>query len=124
MNEIINGKTPVAENKHQHEQRKLSPFGRLFRFVGLWFGFTGLYATFAVCPFCGQAGCPVGLATSGTIGAFFALCLQDWKILFRYLKHKLAGHSNEKIKLHEVAIPDRKFNISRKSGLTNHYRTK
>jgi hypothetical protein len=69
---------------------KLSPFGHLFRLLASWFGFTGLYAIFAVCPFCGQQGCPVGMASAGTVGAFFALCFQDWKRLFVYIKQKLS----------------------------------
>lgn len=73
----------------KHGARSLSPFGRLFRFFGWWFGFTGLYAAFSVCPFCGQQGCPVGLATSGTIGGFFALCIQDWKRLFSFIRQNL-----------------------------------
>ena len=73
---------------------KLSPFGHLFRLLASWAGFTGLYAAFAVCPFCGQPSCPVGMASAGTVGAFFALCLQDWKRLFAYVKQKSAGDSN------------------------------
>lgn len=81
---------PKAQSTHkEHSERKISPFGRLFRFIGWWFGFTGLYATFAVCPFCGQQGCPVGIASAGTIGAFFALCIQDWKRFFAFLRQKL-----------------------------------
>ena len=76
-------------------KRKLSPFGHLFRFFSWWFGFTGLYFMYAVCPFCGQQGCPVGLASAGTVGAFFALCMQDWKLLFRFLKHKLSKETKE-----------------------------
>ncbi len=75
--------------------RKMSPFGRLFRFIGLWFGFTGLYAAFSVCPFCGQPGCPVGLASSGAIGGLFALCFQDWKILVSYIKNRARVKQNK-----------------------------
>ena len=67
---------------------RLSPFGHFFRFLASWFGFTGLYAAFTVCPFCGQQGCPVGIASAGTVGAFLALCFQDWKRLFEYIKQK------------------------------------
>ena len=78
-----------------HDHPELSPFGYLFRFAGRWFGFTGLYAAFSVCPFCGQAGCPVGVGIAGSVGAFFALCLMDWKRLFGYigasLKNRLKG---------------------------------
>ena len=71
----------------------MSPFGHLFRFLGWWFGIAGLYSVFSVCPFCGQSGCPVGLASAGTIGAFLALCMQDWKKLFNYLREKLTHRS-------------------------------
>jgi len=83
------------EGELKHTRRKLSPFGHLFRFFGWWFGFTGLYAAFAVCPFCGQQGCPVGLASAGTVGAFFALCLQDWKLFLGFLKQKLAKNKDK-----------------------------
>jgi hypothetical protein len=73
---------------HDHAEMRLSPFGRLFRFLGWWLGFTGLYATFSVCPFCGQPGCPVGMASAGTVGAFLALCMQDWKRLLAFLRGK------------------------------------
>jgi hypothetical protein len=76
-------------NKKTIKKVKLSPFGQLFRFIGWWFGFTVLYAMFSVCPFCGQQGCPVGLASAGTVGAFLSLCLQDWKRLFIFIKQKL-----------------------------------
>ena len=78
-----------------HPQPVLSPFGHFFRFTARWFGFTGLYAAFSVCPFCGQAGCPVGVGIAGSMGAFFALCLMDWKRLLGYigvsLKNRLKG---------------------------------
>jgi 4-hydroxybenzoate polyprenyltransferase len=73
----------------EHSEHRISPFGRLSRFIGWWFGFTGFYATFAVCPFCGHQGCPVGMASAGTIGAFLALCIQDWKRFFAFLRQKL-----------------------------------
>jgi len=74
--------------KENKPELKLSPFGSLFRFIGLWLGFTGLYAAFSVCPFCGQPGCPVGLATSGAVGGFFTLCFHDWKRLLAYLRDR------------------------------------
>lgn len=76
----------INDNSKQKHKLKLSPFGHLFKFFGWWLGFTGLYSTFAVCPFCGQAGCPVGIATAGTVGAFLTLCVQDWKRFFSFLK--------------------------------------
>jgi len=75
---------------HNIKKTRLSPFGHLFRLLASWLGFTGLYAMFAVCPFCGQQGCPVGMASAGPVGAFFALCFQDWKRLFLYIKQKLS----------------------------------
>ena len=84
MNETLSKQTNDV-----HHKSKMSPFGHLFRFIGWWFGFTGLYAMFAVCPFCGQQGCPVGIASAGTVGAFLSLCVQDWKRLFSFIKGKL-----------------------------------
>ena len=53
------------------------PFlGKILRFFGLWIAFSGLYAMFAVCPFCGQSGCPVGAGGAGFIGIFFAIFFQ------------------------------------------------
>ncbi len=68
--------------------------GRLLRFFGWWLGFSGLYAMFAVCPFCGQAGCPVGIGGSGLIGGFFALCMQNWKAFFKFIHSKLNGKNS------------------------------
>ena len=79
----------IQETDSKKENLRLSPFGHVFRLLASWFGFTGLYAMFAVCPFCGQQGCPIGIASAGTVGAFFALCFQDWKRLFVYIKQKL-----------------------------------
>jgi len=81
----------MGEDHTESHERKLSPFGRLFRFLGWWLGLTGLYSAFSVCPFCGQPGCPVGLASAGTVGAFLALCVQDWRSLFRYIKGKMSS---------------------------------
>jgi hypothetical protein len=30
------------------------------------------------------------MASAGTVGAFFALCIQDWKRLFLYIRQKLS----------------------------------
>ncbi|NLP04613.1 hypothetical protein GX411_01500 [Candidatus Fermentibacteria bacterium] len=72
-----------------------TPHGRrglrgLFRFLGWWLGFAGLYSAFAVCPFCGRQGCPVGMASVGSVGAFFALCMQDWRRAIVFLKSRLS----------------------------------
>ncbi len=98
-------------NNYKNEV-KLSPFGRLFRFFGAWFGFTGLYAMFSVCPFCGRQGCPVGMVTAGSVGAFLALCLQDWKKLFLYIKQ------NFRKKDYKSSLCNRE--ISQSNSDTNH----
>ncbi len=66
-------------------------FSQLFRFFGWWLGFSGLYAMFAVCPFCGQQGCPVGAGSAGVVGGFFALVVQNGRAFFRFITHKLFG---------------------------------
>ncbi|WP_321492545.1 hypothetical protein [uncultured Desulfobacter sp.] len=72
-----------------HAEITLSPLGWFFRLFASWFGFTGLYAVFAVCPFCGRQGCPVGMASAGTIGTFLSLCIQDWKRFFIFIKRRM-----------------------------------
>jgi len=70
------------------ERRKLHPvFGPIFRFFAWWFAFTGLYSMFAVCPFCGQAGCVVGVGSAGVVGGFFAFLLQYGKTAVSYIKN-------------------------------------
>lgn len=46
--------------------------GGLLRFFSWWLVFFGIYASSSVCPFCGQAGCPVGVGAAGIMGGFFA----------------------------------------------------
>jgi hypothetical protein len=65
--------------------------GQLFRFFGWWLGFSGLYAMFAVCPFCGQQGCPVGAGSAGVVGGFFALVAQNGRAFLRFINHRLFG---------------------------------
>lgn len=57
--------------------KNLPIIGNLFRFLGLWLAFTGVYAMFSVCPFCGQAGCPVGAGSAGVIGGSFAFAVNN-----------------------------------------------
>jgi len=46
------------------------------RFIRWWLTFSGVYAMFGVCPFCGRTGCPIGAGSMGLVGGFFALCMQ------------------------------------------------
>ncbi|MBN1348971.1 hypothetical protein JXJ21_06150 [candidate division KSB1 bacterium] len=78
--------------------KQLPVFGALFRFFGLWFAFSGLYAMFAVCPFCGQPGCPTGAGTAGLVGGFMAMFLQNWKNFWHTLfrkRHPRADQTEE-----------------------------
>ena len=104
MEKIDTKKVLPEKSKHIHAKRKMSPFGHIFRLFGWWFGFTGLYSMFAVCPFCGQQGCPVGIASAGSVGAFFALCIQDWKRLFAFLKFKIFKKSKNNISSNEIIV--------------------
>ncbi|MGO8763098.1 MAG: hypothetical protein ACLP2P_16280 [Desulfobaccales bacterium] len=62
------------------------PFiGRLLKFCTWWLIFSGIYASTSVCPFCGQAGCPVGAASAGVVGGLFALILGKGKVLLDYI---------------------------------------
>jgi hypothetical protein len=65
--------------------------GQLLRFFGWWLGFSGLYAMFAVCPFCGQQGCPVGAGSAGIVGGFFALVMQNGRSFLKLITHKFSG---------------------------------
>jgi len=71
---------------HQHEQHHDHAThvqaGRLRRFwtriklyVLSWLSVTGLVATTSTCPFCGQAGCPVGLGQAAGLGVVAAAAL-------------------------------------------------
>jgi len=67
-----------CEKKHS---RSVGLTSVLFRFIGWFVGFAGLYAMGAVCPFCGRQGCPVGSASAGFIGLLFASMMQWGKKL-------------------------------------------
>ena len=76
----------LKESIESHVVKKHPILGRLVKFFGWWFGFSGLYAMFAVCPFCGQAGCPVGIGSAGVVGGFCAICMQNWKTFFQFIR--------------------------------------
>ncbi len=50
----------------------------VIRFLGWWLAFFGLYSSSSVCPFCGQQGCPVGMASAGLTGVIFAIIIHIW----------------------------------------------
>jgi hypothetical protein len=91
----------TADNKKETEEQGQKPGkpvnknhrlkAAVIRFLGWWFGFTGLYALFGVCPFCGQPGCAVGAGSAGVVGGFFALCMQNWKSALRFIQGKING---------------------------------
>jgi hypothetical protein len=90
-----NASNQIYENKHAEHGAAVAKrhpiIGAILRFSGWWFGFSALYGTFAVCPFCGQSGCPVGAGSSGLIGGFLALCMQNWKAIIGAIHHKFTG---------------------------------
>ena len=69
-----------------HTNKSKNP---LIRFFKWWLIFTGLYSAAAACPFCGNMGCPVGLGSTGAVGAFLALFMQNWKNLFHSIWVKM-----------------------------------
>jgi len=77
----MNDNDSVAKENNRIAARRHPLLGPLFRFLRWGLAFSGLYAMFAVCPFCGRVGCPVGAGSAGFIGGFFALCMQVWKTL-------------------------------------------
>ncbi len=89
------------ENNSTHDNikdpRRNTVLGRILRFFGWCFGFIGLYSITAVCPCCGQQGCPVGTGIASVIGGFFALLVQDWGGVFKFLYHKMFKSLFDKI---------------------------
>jgi hypothetical protein len=71
---------PAAPKFYRHPL-----IGRLMRFFTWWLIFVGIYASSSVCPFCGRVGCPVGGASAGIVGGFFALVLEYGKALWTRL---------------------------------------
>jgi hypothetical protein len=69
---------PTAAPKFYQQPR----LGRLLRFCTWWLIFVGIYASSSVCPCCGRVGCPVGGASAGIVGGFFALVLEHGKALW------------------------------------------
>jgi len=69
--------------------RKHPVFSHIFRLIGWFFGFSGLYMMFAVCPFCGQPGCPVGAGSAGLMGGFFAVLMQYSTAVAKFVNNKL-----------------------------------
>lgn len=71
---------------HCHNKIERASFKvRIINFFKWCLAFTGLVVTTSVCPFCGQPGCPVGVGAATTIGALFALFMQNWKEPFKRL---------------------------------------
>jgi len=67
---------------------KKSIKSRTTRFMCRWLAFFGLFSTTAVCPFCGQPGCPTGPGSAALAGGFFALLTQNWRAAISTLKNK------------------------------------
>ena len=62
---------------------------RIGRFLGYWVGMTGMIASTSTCPCCGQAACPVGVASASAMGAVAAFLLTAARRLFH--RHHTAG---------------------------------
>jgi len=93
---IKNNSNAEKTNKCCDNKNKNSnPFIRFFKW---WVLFTGLYSAAAVCPFCGNIGCPVGFGSAGAFGAFCALFTQNWKNAFRYVWGRLKKMNKFKLK--------------------------
>jgi len=71
--------------------KRSSTLRSVFGFLRWWLGFSALYAMFAVCPFCGRAGCPVGAGSAGFVGAFFAMCITGGKRVRGFVKGCFGG---------------------------------
>lgn len=74
--------------------------GGLWRFFCYWLVFFGIYASSTVCPFCGQPGCPVGVASAGIMGGFFATIWiygKAWLVRLKGLIGRLASRSDRQV---------------------------
>ena len=69
-----------------HRLKDKPVVGFLIRIIGWWLAFAGIYAMSAVCPCCGQVGCPVGASGAGLVGGVMAVGIQNWKKVFKTLK--------------------------------------
>jgi len=72
----------------------------LWRFFSWWLVFFGIYASSSVCPFCGQPGCPVGVAAAGIMGGFFATIWiygRAWLSRLKELFGRLRGRSDHQV---------------------------
>ncbi|MGD0216460.1 MAG: hypothetical protein ABSC45_02965 [Desulfobaccales bacterium] len=82
--------------------------GGLLRFGSWWLVFFGIYASSAApCPFCGQPGCPVGVAAAGIMGGFFAAIWtygKAWSARLKELFRRLSSRSDR-----HVTGPDRRL---------------
>ncbi|MBD3372596.1 MAG: hypothetical protein GF403_07775 [Candidatus Coatesbacteria bacterium] len=81
---------PMSDHHQQrhHHSKAWGFWPRLLRFLGFWLGISGLYASTTVCPCCGQAGCPVGLAAAGVLGGGLAFILTYARGFWRRLKSR------------------------------------
>lgn len=81
----------IAMSKEAPKKNNL--LNRFMAFLKPWLAFTGLYAAFSVCPFCGQSGCPTGIGSAGLVGAVMALFTQRWNILMGRRKKRKPQHT-------------------------------
>lgn len=79
------------QSEHASGGGKRKTGAHIMRLIATWFGFSSLYAMFSVCPFCGQAGCPVGVGGAGIIGGFFALIAQSGKLFLSRFGFRAGG---------------------------------
>jgi hypothetical protein len=102
----------MSNTNNKSVSAKHSFFNNVLKFLGWWFGFSGLYAMFSVCPFCGQTGCPVGAGTAGVFGGFFASIMKgrafysalQSKIKRKKLSTKINNHPVSKGKKEDATV--------------------
>ena len=64
------------------------------KFFKWWFILTALYSVSAICPFCGQSGCPTGAGSIGIIGGLLAFFMYVPKKMHGFW-HKILGKINK-----------------------------
>ena len=76
-----------GDGKHSAVEGVRGTLLRTFlRFSGIWLVVALLFGSTSVCPFCGQAGCPVGIGSAGVLGGIAAFALQGRKLVVGFFR--------------------------------------
>jgi hypothetical protein len=69
--------------------------------------FFGLFAVFAICPFCGRPGCPGGALVVGPLGGLVMTLLRGGRSLFRRRRDDAREQPISDACLHPGSVPSK-----------------